>query len=122
MKSLPHPHRSQLDVKVRTDAATLTGTWTEYTPIRRKYHGACQFLLAPTCDSADGFYMGFSRKRGVLAYPWTLKRVADDVKRRTRKGFAHRTDLAWEEPTGGPVRAIGMGELEAKPSRVAEEL
>jgi hypothetical protein len=82
----------------------LTGTWREYTPTRREYHGACQLELSPTRDSAKGLWTGFSRGRGVLSGEWRWARETYDRSRRVRHKYAARDDLVWRterrEPAG----------------------
>jgi hypothetical protein len=110
-RSLTRPGGSLLTIQLSVASSALTGTWRERTPSRREYHGACQFELAPTRDSARGLWTGFSRGRGVLAGPWEIHRVSYDRRRRTRHEFEDRTDLDW----GTPVAAAPVNGASWRP-------
>jgi hypothetical protein len=65
-----------------TENDILTGTWHEQTSPSgeyggEKFHGAVQFVLAASLDSATGKWVGFnSRRDKINVGDWSLKRPA----------------------------------------------
>jgi hypothetical protein len=100
--SIPRATGSSLSLSLAVDGSVMTGTWRERTPTRREYHGACQFELNPTRDGAQGLWLGFSQKRGVLSGTWVLRREGYDLDRRTRQKYRGRDDIAWRRPISTP--------------------
>ena len=68
---------------------------------QRTYHGTCQLMLNSTGDALQGGVDGYSRNNTIQHGPWKLQRVAHGVRRKDRRPYENRDDLAWHQPTTG---------------------
>lgn len=98
-RSLPRPEGSILTLALELEGAVVTGTWRELTASsQRTYHGTCQLMLNSTGDALEGEWTGYSRSNAIQHGPWNLQRVEHRTRRKDRRRYEDRGDLAWHRP------------------------
>jgi hypothetical protein len=93
-RSLPKPERSDVTLTLFREGRVIGGFWRERTSRDRLYHGTLQVLLNPTGDEMRGRWVGFTSKGGIRNGDWRFHRQTRDLRRRTRRAYADRPDLA----------------------------